>query len=131
MFKYTDTIGEYDAESTAWSALAGGGGSSPYWPLTKGKLIGLRTIVGNDAATSLTCHGEFKLSCGLWPMNVKVVFNGGGLMTAPAFSPVPLDHPVDLPVEPGNPITVEGRDLTADTPVTNSVILQGLFVTDK
>jgi len=127
MIKYVDTMGEYDAESTAWSDLAGGGGSSPYWPKLEGRLKGLRTIVGRDAATTLTNHGEIKLSCALWSVDTIVIFNGSGLQTAPALQPAGIDHVVDLPVKPGVPITLQGRDLTADTPVTNSVVLQGFF----
>jgi len=126
--KFCDTMAEYDAESTSWSACAGGAGASPYWPKVNGRLVGLRTVVGRDNATALTNHGEFKLSCSLWPCDVKVLFNGTGLQTAPALSNESIDHPVDLPVKEGVQIVVEGRDLTADTPVTNSVILQGFFV---
>jgi len=129
--RYWDTLGENVSESTSWTALAGGGGSSPYNPAVKGRIIGLRTIVGNNAATTLTCHGEFRLQCGLWNVSPKVAYQGGGLMTAPAFAPRPLDYACDLPIVPGNPITIEARTLSADTEVTNGVLLQACIETDQ
>jgi len=128
--RFWDTLGEYDAESTTYSALAGGAGSSPYFPQCNGKLKGLRATVGRDAASTLTNHGEFRLTCPLWNVTVKVLFNGSGLQTAPALMAgdgSKLDWEIELPVATGSPITIEGRDLTADTTVTSSVILSGLF----
>lgn len=133
MAKYWDCLGEYDAESTAWSALAGGAGTSPYSPQVTGRLIGLRTVVNRDAATSLTNHVQFKLSCPTFTPNSMIVGGQGtGLQTAPALmggDGSKLDYEVDQPVTAGVPITIEGRDVTADTPVTNSVLLYGLFQT--
>ena len=130
MGKYWRVLGEYDAESTTYSAFAGGAGASPYTPDESGRLIGLRTIVGDDAATSLVNHGQIKLTCTKFkPNSIEVIFQGTGLRTVPAFMQMPIDHVVDQEVQAGVPITLEGRNLTADTPVTVSVILMGLFQT--
>lgn len=130
--KYWDCLGEYDAESASWSALAGGGGSSPYFPLAEGRLIGLRTVVSRDAATTLTDHVQLKLQCANWPVNVIVGAQGSGLQTVPALmsgEAAKLDWDLDLPIAPGKQITIEGRDISADTYVGNSVFLYGLFET--
>jgi len=121
--KTWELIAHNVSESTSWTACAGTGGVSPYNPSTKGRIVGLRTIVGNNAATTLTCHGQFRLQCGLWSSTPNVAYQGGGLQTAPAFAPAPLDFAVDLPIEPGYPITIEARTLSADTEVTNGILL--------
>jgi hypothetical protein len=128
MAKYWRLLAEYDAEATTYGACAGGGGSSPYTPDKSGRLIGLRTMVGDDAATSLVNHGNFKLTCSTFTPNViEVGFQGTGLRTVPAFMQHPIDWAVDQPVQAGVPITIEARHLTADTPVTASVLIFGLF----
>lgn len=131
--KYWDCLGEYDAESTSWSALAGGAGTSPYSPQHTGRLVGLRVVVNRDAATSLTNHVQFRLSCPSFVPNSFIVGGqGSGLQTAPALmsgDTSQSDWVVDQPVTAGVPITIEGRDVTADTPVTNSVLLYGCFQT--
>lgn len=128
MVKYWECLGEYDAEGTTYTALAGGAGSSPYTPKENARLIGLRVIVGSDAATSLTEIVQFKLTCTTFKPNaIECGGNGSGLRTAPAFQLMPIDWEVDQEVRAGVPITIEARDVTADTPVTNSVTLWGLF----
>jgi len=127
--KYWTTLAENVSESTSWTACAGTGGSSPYYPEVAGRIVGLRTVVGNNAATTLTCHGEFKLSCGLWNVTPKVAYQGAGLMTVPAFAPQPLDYACDLPIAPGNPIIIEARALSADTEVTNGILLEACIQT--
>ena len=126
--KYWEVLGEYDAETTTYSAFAGGAGSSPYTPSRDGRLIGLRTMVGDDAATSLVNHGMIKLTCATFtPNSIELLFQGTGLRTVPAFMQMPIDHVVDQPVRSGVKITLEGKHLTADTPITASVIVMGLF----
>jgi len=120
-------LGEYDAEGTSYSALAGGAGSSPHSPQIDGRIKALRTIVGGDAVTSLTEHVEFKLSCPLWPVDVEVGAQGAGLRTAPAFPDVGMTWPVDLPYGKGSDIAIEAKDVTADTPVTNCVLIYALI----
>ena len=128
MGKYWIVMGEYDAEATTYSAFAGGAGSSPYTHSEDARLIGLRTIVGDDAATSLVNHGMIKLtSTSFKPNSIEVAFQGTGLRTVPAFMQMPIDHVVDQQVKSGVKIVMEGKHLTADTPVTASVILMGLF----
>jgi hypothetical protein len=48
-------------------------------------------------------------------------------MTAPAIIPAALDWAIDQPVAAGVPITIEGRNMTADTPVSVDVQLYGCF----
>lgn len=133
MAKYVDCLGEYDAEGTTWSAIAGGAGSSPYSPKYTGRMVGLRVIVNRDAASTLTNHVQFRLSSpDFMPNSIIVGGQGGGLQTAPALmagEAAQNDWPVDQKITAGVPITIEGRDVTADTPVTNSVILYGIFTT--
>jgi len=132
--KNVDCLCEYDAESTSWSSPTGVGGSTingSYTPQADGNLIGLRVVVNRDAATSLTNHVQFKLTCPLWGSRSCIVGGQGtGLQTAPALmggDGSKLDYEVDLPVKSGVPITITARDVTADTPVTNSVLLYGFF----
>src|SRR3972149_6602739 len=121
-------LGQYDAESTTHSALAVSGMASPYTPDFNGRMIGLRTIVNRSAATSLINHVEFRLTCTTFRPNViEVGGQGSGLQTAPAMQAVHEDWEVDQPVQAGVPITIEGRNVTADTPVTVSALIYALF----
>mgnify|MGYP001486695164 CR=1 FL=1 len=126
--RYWRLLGEYDAETTTFSAFAGGGGASPYAPVEGARLKGLRVIPNRSAATSLINHVEFRLtSSSFKPNAIEVGGQGSGLQTAPALQAEKIDWEVDQPVTPGVPITLEGRNITADTPVTVSVLLYGLF----
>lgn len=134
MGKYWDCLAEYDSESTSWSTPSGVGGSTTtglYSPLLSGKLVGLRVIVNRDAASSLTNHVQFKLSCPTFSPNAMIIGGqGSGLQTAPALMSgdvSKIDYEVDQNVQTGSPIKIEARDVTADTPVTNSVLLYGCF----
>lgn len=128
MVSWWEVLGEYDSETTSYTELAGGAGSSPYTPKIDARLRGLRVLVGSDAATSLTELVQFRLTCTTFkPNSIECVGNGSGLRTAPAFQLMPIDHVVDQEVKAGVPITIEGRNVTADTPVTNSVIVMGYF----
>lgn len=129
--KYWKYLGEYSDTADTWSALAGGGGSSPYSPELDGRLKGLRTVVGRDAATSLIDHVEFRLSCGSFtPNTIEIGAQGSGLQTAPSLQSgeaSKLDWEVDQPIKAGTPIKLEGRNIGADTQVTPSVHIYGLF----
>lgn len=121
-------MGEYDAETTTYSALAGGAGASPWMPDFNGKLLGLRVIVGSDAVTTLTELIQFKLTCTAWkPNSIEAVGIGNGLRTAPAAHQAPVDHVCDQPIKSGVSVTLEARNVTADTPVTVSAIIMGYF----
>lgn len=121
-------LGEYDSETTAYTALAGGAGSSPFQPDFTGRLVGLRVTPNRSSAASLINAVQFKLTCTQFKPNaIEVGCVGGGLQTAPAIQPSPVDWPVDQPVQSGVGITLEGRNVTADTPVTVSVLLWGCF----
>jgi hypothetical protein len=127
MSKYWRLIGEYNAESKTYSALAGTV-TSPYTPDKTGKLVGLRSVVSGDAASSLTQAVQFKLTCTTFnPNAIECGAQGSGLATAPQSHAESLDWQVDQPVVAGVPITIEGRNLTADTPVGVLVHLWGLF----
>jgi len=128
MGKYVDILGEYDAETQAFSAFAGTGGSSPYRPKAPGRLVGIRVIVSGQAATSLTRGVMIRLSCPLWqPINtMSFMVAGHGLETVPQQNPPVYDFDVNQPVNTGNDITLEGRAIEA-THVTNSVLVIGYF----
>jgi len=122
-------MARYDAESTTYSACAGAGGTSPYTPDFSGTLVGLRGVAGGGAATSLLNMVQFRLTCTTFnPNSIEACVLGNGIQTAPAFKPAPVDFPCNQPVQAGVPITIEGRNLDADTPVTVDCQLFGQFV---
>lgn len=126
MGRYWRMIAEYNAETKTYSAAAGTV-TSPYTPDKSGKLVGLRMIEGGDAATTLTQHVQAKLTCTTFnPNSIECGLMGSGLQTAPARHNH-LDWACDQPVQAGVPITVEMRNLTADTPVGVLVHLYGAF----
>lgn len=120
-------MAEYDAEATTFGAAAGTP-ASPFTPDFNGRLIGLRTIQSQGAATTLFEHVEFRLTCSGWsPNTIEVGVQGNGLMTAPAIGREHMDWQVDQVIRAGVPITIEGRNITAATPVTVEAFLYGLF----
>ena len=123
-------MGEYNSETTAYTECAGTAQTSPYTPDFNGRLIGIRTIVGGGAATSLVNHIQYRLTCTSFrPNTIHVGAQGSGLQTAPAVKTGEvIDWAVDQPIESGVPITVEGRNVTADTPVTVDAMIYGLFL---
>lgn len=125
--KYWRLIGHYDAETATFSACVGAFQTSPYTPDASGRLVGLRTVVGRTAATTLTDAVQFRLTCTTFtPNTLHAMALGTGLQTAPANAAPPMDFSVDQPVVAGVPITVEGRCANASA-VTNDVFLMGLF----
>lgn len=129
MGRYWELIGHYNGESQNYEALAGGFQASPYSPLAKGRIKGLRVQIGGEAATSLVEGVEFRLTCPLWsPNTITVTAMGNGLRTVPTSGQqgTPVDYEIDQPVEPGTPITIEGRHNVA-TAVTNNSFVLGLF----
>lgn len=129
MSKYWRLLGEYNAESKTYSACAGGSQTSPYTPDEDAKLIGLRVICSADAATTLIESVQFKLTCTKFkPNSIEVMGRGNGLLTVPTNERGPIiDYVVEQDVKAGVPITVEARNLTADTPVGVLVHLMGCF----
>jgi len=120
-------LAQYDAETTTYSACAGTP-ASPFSPDFNGQLVGLRTIINRSAATSLINHIQYKLTCAAWrPNTLEVGAQGAGLQTALVAETGPMDWAVQQPVLAGVPITIEGRNVTADTPVTVSSLLYGCF----
>ena len=117
-------IARYDSETTAYTEAAGTGATSPFTPDFDGRLLGLRGVAGGGAATSLVNMVQFKLTCNMFkPNSIECGILGNGIQTAPAFKPAPLEQPVKA----GVPITIEGRNIDADTPVTVDVQLFGFF----
>jgi len=128
MGKYWRLLGDYNAETTTYSACAGASQTSPYTPDKTATLVGLRPIVVADAATTLTEGVQFKLTCTTFdPNSIEVMAFGSGLDTVPALRVAPVDYSVNQPVKAGVPITVEARNITADTPVGVRVLLMGCF----
>lgn len=128
MYKTWRLIAEYDSETTSFTACAGAAQTSPWTPDFNGKLIGLRSIPNRSAATSLVNHIQFKLtSTSFVPNALHVGAQGTGLQTAPSQGDGHMDWACDQPIKSGVLVTVEGRNVTADTPVTVSCMLYGLF----
>lgn len=127
MSRYWRVIGHYNAETQAYSACVGTFQSSPFTPDVDGRLVGIRLMEGHEAATSLTCDVQIRISCAIWkPNTMDFNINGHGIMTAPAFPGNVVDFAVDQSVRAGVPITVEGRHNTA-TGVTTSIVVLGCF----
>lgn len=128
MAKFWRLMAESNTTATTYAACAGASAASPYTPDFNGTLVGLRVITANDAATSLTEATQFKLTCNTFtPNSIEVVGLGAGLATVPYNAPAPNDYIVDQEVTAGVPITIEARNVTADTPVTPNVLLVGCF----
>lgn len=126
--KYWRCLGQYDAETTTYSALEVAGFTSPYVPDEDARLTGLRVIQNRSAATSLINHIEFRLSCTQFkPNSIEVGGQGNGIQTAPIPQAEHLDWDIDQPVKAGVPVTIEARNVTADTPVSVSAMLYGRF----
>ena len=126
---YVDFMGEYNAETTTFTALSGTDiTAGKYSPLKEGMLKRIRLILGRDGATSLINHVQIRAKCVTFGgVDVTVGITGGGLATAPAVQPPSEEFAVDLPVKPGSSISLEGRNVTADTPVGVSCLVFGIF----
>jgi len=127
MGKYWRLIGHYNGESATFEALAGTFQTSPYTHDEAARLRGIRLITAAEAATSLVEGFQVRLSCATFKPNVMHVAGAGnGLQTVPATPQAVVDYEVDQPVQPGVPITVEGRHAIA-TAVTANVMVMGMF----
>ncbi len=127
MGKYWRLIGHYNGEATTYESLAGTFQASPYTPDEDARLVGLRTVVNAEAATSLVEGVQLRLSCTTFKPNViHIGASGNGLQTVPATPQPVLDWEVDQPVKSGVPITIEGRHAVA-TAVTANIMVFGLF----
>lgn len=121
-------LGVYDSETTAWTEFATSGYASPWDPGFNAKLLGLRVTPNRSAATSLINMVQFRLTSETFrPQSIECGCVGSGLQTAPALQAPHMDWKVDQEVSKGSKITLEGRNVTADTPVTVSVGLWGYF----
>lgn len=129
MGKYWRLVGHYNGESQTYEALAGTFQTSPYVPDEDGRLIGLRVMIGGEAATSLVEGVQFRLTCTQFkPNTIHLAAMGNGLRTVPTSGGQgsPVDYEVDQPVKAGVPITIEGRHNVA-TAVTAQAFVMGLF----
>lgn len=131
MGRYWKLLAGYDAEDKTYAECAKTGMASPYSPQENATLIGLRAFANSDAASTLQEHVQFKLTCATFkPNSIECGSQGSGLATAPAFHGGVAgqnDWEVNQPVQAGVPITIEARNITADTPVTVDCLLYGLF----
>jgi hypothetical protein len=122
-------LGHYNAETQSYSSCVGTLQTSPYTPDFNGTLVGIRTQVSAEAATSLVEHVQVKLTCTTFnPNSIEVYGQGNGLQTVPCQMQGERDFAVEQPVKAGVPITVEARNDVA-TAVTNSTFIWGAFVT--
>ena len=127
MSKAWRLMGHYNAETQAYSACAGALATSPWTSDFSGKLVGLRTQVSDEAATSLVEHVQIRLTCAAWkPNTIEVFAQGRGLATVPCHSQEAKDFVIDQPIYPGTPITIEARNDVA-TAITNSTFIYGCF----
>lgn len=126
---WQDLLGEYDSETTAFTAFAGGAGASPYTPKADARLRAIKLMPARGAATQLLNHVQVRLTSATFkPINeINVGVDGSGLQTAPAFQPATQTHVVDQEVKAGVPITLEGRNVTADTPVGVQLMVYAVF----
>lgn len=128
MARFWRLMAESNTAGTTYAACAGAAAASPYTPDFSGRLIGLRVITSNDAATSLTEATQFRLSCTTFKPNVIEAIGQGSSINTALNPPAPvIDHTYDQEVQAGVPITIEARNVTADTPVTPNVLLVGCF----
>lgn len=131
MGRYWRLMGQYDAETTTYSACAVAGFTSPYTPDEDGRLTGLRIMMNRSAATTLVNHVQARLTCTTFkPNSIECGGQGAGIQTAlvpQAGATATSDWDVDQPVKAGVPVTVEMRNVTADSPVTVSVLIYGRF----
>lgn len=121
-------LGQYDSETTAYTPCGGAAQTSPYAPDFTGILKGIKLMAGRNAVTTLTDHIQVRLTSTTFvPNSLEVGITGGGLQTAPVGAVVKEEWPCNQRVQAGVPIIVEGRNLTADTPVTNNLLIYGIF----
>ena len=133
MGKFWRLIGRMVGEDVTYVAAAankaGGGGQASYLPDFTAQLVGLRCDEGGGAATGLMNHLQWKLtSTSFKPESIEAGVSGRGLQTAPATAPKSEDFPVDQPVVSGTAITIEARNLNAETPVGVDSFLYACFV---
>jgi len=127
MGKYWRLMGHYDAETQAFSAVAGALKAGDYNPPEDARLKGIRVISGGEAATSLIRGIHFRLtSTSFRPNSIEVFVEGNGLQTVPQVPAPPIDYEVDQEVRSGVAISIEGRNELA-TAVTVSAFVLGMF----
>lgn len=120
-------IGEMVETAVTYGAVAGAAAPSPYVPDVDAKLVGIRLITSQQAATSLTNGYQVRITCTTFqPNTIHVAGSGAGLKTVPQNLPPVIDFEVNQPVKAGVPITIEGRNTYANAVTPDNLIL-GLF----
>ena len=123
MVIYSDIIGTSPSILTTFFPIVG----SPYSPLVSGNLIQVKLYFSQTTAASVLSAATVKLTCPLWGVPVYATIQGGGLMTAPAPTPIPGIQNCLLPVKTGVQITAEVRHEAGIVAVTPQLIIQGVF----
>ena len=116
-------MGTSTSVATTWTPVTG----SPYSPLKSGRLIQLRLLAAQTAATSAIALAHVKLECPLWGLPVIASVIGSGLLTAPADNIVPMILNCDVPVATGVPITVSVQHSAGIVAVTPVLTVVGVF----
>jgi len=132
MAVWTEIMGRYDGEDTSWTALVGAGYTSPFTPKANGRLRKLSIVQAAGAATSLIDAVVFKLTCAKFkPINsLEIGYYGGGVQTNANHKMnqgIAAEWEVDQEVIAGVPITIEAKNISAQTAVTVDVLLIGTF----
>lgn len=131
MGKYALVMGQYIAEDKTFGACSATNFAVPFMPPEDATLIGIRTVSSADAATTLQEFVEVKLtSTSFKPNAIAAMSQGSGLLTVPSARGgmvAVMDTPCEQPVKAGTPVTIECRNLTADTPVGVNVLVIGIF----
>lgn len=120
---YSDIIGTSDTEATDFTEVTEG----KYSPLIDGRLVQLKLYYSQTAATSVISAATVELTCPLWGVPVYATLQAAGIVTAPAFPPIPGIQNCDLPVKTGVQITAKVRQEAGVTAVTSNLIVEGVF----
>ena len=124
MVVYSVEMATYIGAGKTYVAMTG----SPFAPLTNGRLVQLKLILYGSAVTALIEGVTILAECPAWG-GVPVTISGAGarLRTAPAFPIEVIVQNCDVPIKTGVNITLQIKNVTADTPVTVEATLIGVF----
>lgn len=121
---YSVEMGTYIGAGKTFVAMTG----SPFAPLANGRLIQVKLLVYGSAVTALIEGVVATLSSpsfGGVPVTVGTAGSGIRTATIPAV-PIGIQN-CDVPVKVGVNITLQIKNVTADTPVTVEATLIGVF----
>jgi len=120
---FSEELGTSDTENTTFTAMTG----SPYTPPVNGRLIQVKLYWSQTAATSILSAATARLESPIWGVPLEVTIQGAGIVTAPAFPPIPGIQNCDLPVKTGVKITLSVKHEAGVTAVTSNLKLVGVF----